>query len=279
MVLNHSYLGVSVLVICLIAGCDSVPSPVDETNDRPPLIEQFSISPQTVVFALLDEESITGDSVNISLSINAQVQITGSQVSKIDYAILSPDTLGQPIRTGSLAFAQNGRYIARVNLTLNAFEVKSYPVIIYVIDANNQLGGEARTMLDYARSFEPISPPVIEKLNIPSTIQRPASGQPSRLATFEVEVSDPEGLNDIESVEFWNITTPSSRLLLCDDGNQHRCGNSEESGDAQARDGIYTRTVFILGTNDLGVNTFVFEATDRSGLRSEQVLHTIEIIE
>jgi len=277
--LNKSSSFTIFLVIAFIAGCDSIPSPMTEIGDRSPLIEQFSISPRRVVYALLDESSIVGDSVKVSLSISAQVQTFGTEVARVDYAILSPDTLGQPIQIGSLAFAQNGRYRLSVPLTLFAFEVKSYPVLVYVIDTNNQLGGEARTTLDYARSFEPQSPPVIEKLTIPVTIQRPASGQPAKVEKFQVEVSDPDGINEIELVEFWNIATPSRRLLLCDDGNQHPCDNSEESGDSQAGDGIYTRLVFILSSNALGENTFAFEAIDRSGLKSEQVLHTVEIIE
>ncbi len=268
-----------ILVTCFIAGCDSVPSPLNETDDRPPLIEQFSISPRRVVYALLDESSIVGDSVTLSLSINTQVQTSGTDIARIDYAILSPDIRRDPIGVGSLVAAQNGRYRGRVNLTLNAFEVQSYPVIIYVIDTNNQLGGEARTTLDYARSFEPKSPPVINTLTIPMTIQRPSAGQPPKVESFQVEVSDPDGINDVEMVEFWNIDKPTDRVLLCDDGNQHPCGNSDESGDSQAGDGIYTRLIFILSSNALGVNTFVFEAIDRSGLRSEQVRYNVEIIQ
>jgi len=274
---KQSFLIIPLLLITLLSACDSVQQSSPDPLDQPPLIEQFSISPQRVVYALLDESAIAGDSVLVSLSISAQVQTSGTEVALISYAILSPDTLGQPIRSGSLAYAQNGQYTARVNFAIHAFEVKSYPVLIYVTDDHNRLGGEARTSLEYARFFEPQSPPVIENLIIPETFQRPSPGQPPRMLLMLAEVSDPDGLNDLETVMFWNENRPSERIIMCDDGNQHPCGNNEQSGDEQAKDGTYARIVFITSGNALVSNTFVFEAVDRSGLRSEPVRHSLEI--
>lgn len=275
--MNRSLFSISLLLIAFLSACDSVQQSSPDPLEGAPLIEQFSISPQRVIYALLDESAIDGDSVRVSLSINAQVQTYGTEVPLVSYAILSPDTLGQPIRSGSLAYSQNGRFTARVNFAISAFEVQSYPVLIYVTDHHQRLGGEARTSLEYARFFEPQSPPVIDKLIVPETFQRPSPGQPPRRLTIAAEVSDPDGLNDLESVEFWNEARPSERFIMCDDGNQHPCGNSPDSGDELARDGIYSRTIFILAGNALGLNTFVFEAVDRSGLRSAHVKHTLEL--
>jgi hypothetical protein len=44
-----------------------------------------------------------------------------------------------------------------------------------------------------------------------------------------------------------------------------------------AGDGRYTRTVFLLSTNQAGTNTFAFQATDRSGLVSEVVTRDIVV--
>ena len=267
------------LVIACIASCDSVPGSLPVAPEQPPKIEEFAIAPQRVVYALLDDSAIDGDSVKITLRLTATVKALKSRVAQVSYAVLSPDTTGDPVRIGTLSPAQNNRYAGDVNVTLSALDVQAYPVIVYVVDTNNRLGGEARTALEYVRSFEVGSPPVIETLTIPDRIQRPAAGQPARSLVFIAEVSDPDGLSNVELVEFWNISSPDSRILLCDDGNQRPCGRNAESGDAQAGDGLFTRRVFITSNNDLGVNTFRFEATDRAGLRSQQVSHTVEIFE
>lgn len=266
-------------MIVLGASCDSLPDSQPSILEQLPQIEEFSISPQRVVYDLLSESFIDGDNVNISLSLAATIQTSESQVDLVAYAILSPDSTREPLYSGVLTLTQNNRYVAQVNITLNAFDVQTYPVIVYVIDDNNRLGGEARTALEYRRSFDPGSPPVIENLMIPDRIQRPASGEPARALVFIAEVSDPDGLTNVGLVEFWNIATPTRRILLCDDGGKHPCGSSENSGDVETGDGLYTRRVFIDHSNSLGVNTFTFEAIDLAGLRSEKINYTVEIFE
>ncbi len=259
--------------------CDSVPDFSPDTQEQPPKIEAFTIDPQVVVYALLDDSSIKEDSVIVTLNMSVLIQASRNPGTQVYYAILSPDTTGQPIRTGDLTLVQNGDYRGEIELTLSALDVQTYPILVYVVDANNRLGGEARTALEFVRSFEPGSPPVIENVFIPERIQRPSAGQPARSLTFIIEVSDPDGLTDIALVEYWNISSPEIRYLLCDDGNLRPCGTSPQSGDAEAGDGLFTRRNFIGSNNSLGLNTITFEATDRAGLRSQQVSHTVEIYE
>ena len=265
-------------LIVTVGACDSVPGP-SSVDQRPPQIEAFSLAPQRIVYALLDEEAIDGDSVTVELNLTVTVQASDVPVAQVTYAILSPDTTAAPIHTGVLPRSATNIYSGTVDVTLSALEVQTYPVVVYVADANNRLGGEARSSVIYVRSFEPGSPPVIENLPIPATIQRPASGEPARSLSFVAEVSDADGLSDIEQVEFWNETSPGTKFVLCDDGGRRSCGSSAESGDLTAGDGLFTRRVFIASDNALGTNTFVFEAIDRAGLRSQQVHHTVEIIE
>ena len=277
--LTRSHRLIFLLFIVYGAACDSVPDSLLETSERLPQITEFSITPQRVDFAFLDQSTIEGDSVHISLDMMVEVVSLGSPLAQVSYAILSTDTTGVPLRTGSLSSKGDGIHTGRANITLSALDVESYPVLVYAIDANNRLGGEARTALEYVRTFEPSFPPVIEELIIPERIQRPAAGEPAQSLIFIAEVSDPDGLNNVRTVEFWNESDPDTRYPLCDDGNLSPCGSSIESGDVEAGDGLYTRTVFILSSNSLGFNTFIFEAIDRAGLRSQQVSHTVEIYE
>ena len=276
--LRHIKYHIVLFLIVAVGACDSVPgpSPVDQ---RPPQIETFSLAPQRIVYALLDEEAFDGDSVTVALNLTVTVQTSDTPVAQVAYAIISPDTTVALIQAGILRRSATNIYSGTVNVTLSALEVQSYPVLVYVTDTDNRLGGEARSSVTYVRSFEPGSPPVIENLPIPATIQRPGAGEPARSLLLVAEVSDVDGLNDIEQVEFWNETLPEIRFLLCDDGGRRTCGSSAESGDVTAGDGLFTRRVYITSDRTLGANTFVFEATDRAGLRSQQVRHTMEVIE
>ena len=276
--LKHTNHLIFLFLVVTAGACDSVPGP-SSVDQRPPQIEAFSLTPQRIVYALLDEEAIDGDSVTVKLNLAVRVQASDIPVAQVTYAFLSPDTTAAPIHAGVLPRSATNIYAGTVDVTLSALEIQSYPVVVYVTDTNNRLGGEARSSVTYVRSFEPGSPPVIENLPIPTTIQRPASGEPARSLSFVAEVSDADGLSDIEQVEFWNETSPGARFLLCDDGGRRTCGSSAESGDVTAGDGLFTRRVFIASDNALGTNTFVFEAIDRAGLRSQQVRHTVEIIE
>ena len=94
---------------------------------------------------------------------------------------------------------------------------------------------------------------------------------------FVAVVSDPDGLANVQKVEFWNVNTPTQRLLLCDDGGGQPCGSSPDSGDETAGDGRYTLTVFVASTNNPGVNTFAFQATDRAGLTSNVIEKEITV--
>lgn len=276
--LKHTNHFIFLFLIVTASACDSVPGP-SSIDQRPPQIEAFSLAPQRIVYALLDEEAIDGDSVTVELNLVVTIQASDIQVAQVTYAILSPDTTAAPIHAGVLPRSAPNIYSGTVNATISALEVTSYPVLVYVTDTDNRLGGEARSSVAYVRSFEPGSPPVIENLPIPATIQRPDAGQPARSLSFVAEVSDVDGLNDVELVEFWNETSPGRRILLCDDGGRRTCGSSAESGDVTAGDGLFTRRVFIASDNGLGTNTFVFEAIDRAGLRSQHVRHTVEVIE
>ncbi len=277
--MTHTHRLTFLLLIVYGTACDSVPDSLPEISERVPQIVEFSITPQRVDYGFLDQSAIEGDSVHITIKLIVEVASPGSPVAQVSYAILSTDTTGTPLRTGSFASRGDNIHTSTVNVTLSALDAQDYPVLVYAIDTKNRLGGEARTTLEYVRTFEPSFPPVIEKLTIPERIQRPAASAPRRSLTFIAEVSDPDGLQNVRTVEFWNESDPGTRFPLCDDGNLSPCGLSTESGDAEAGDGLYTRTVFISNSNSLGFNTFIFEAIDRAGLRSQQVSHTLEIYE
>ena len=257
-------------------GCDSTPGPAP-LNVYPPVLQDFSFTPRRVVHALLDEDQIFGDSVRISLTIQVSVQTHQVPVESVHFVVRKPETRSDPLVTGTLATTGGTDYSQTVPLTLSALDLTTYTVMVYAVDAAKNVSGEARGALEYVRVFEPGSPPVLVELIIPDSLQRPAAGSPAKSLSFVARVSDPDGLQDIERVDFWNANAAGTRIVMCDDGGLRPCGASESSGDVAAGDGLYTRRVFISSENALGANTLVFEAIDRAGLRSPQLSHTIII--
>jgi hypothetical protein len=108
-------------------------------------------------------------------------------------------------------------------------------------------------------------PPQFVALNVPLTITRPATG--STLVTFAARVTDRNGLSDIDSVYFRNMsaTTPVPFLLYDD-------GNIAAHGDSVANDGSYASILQISSSNTPGAKQFRFSVTDRMGDRADTTL-------
>lgn len=266
----------SAIILVCMAACDMAPGP-EPTTSRQIRLQDFSMTPQRLVYALLPAEQITGDSILVTLTIS--VTALGGEGVSVRYVVQTPESSLDPLGSGDMAAAGQGRHTATVNVTISALDVRTYTVLVYAVDNRERIVSEVRGQLEYVRVFEPGSPPVIDSLDVPATIQRPAEGQPSRSLSLVAIVSDADGLTDIETVEFWNKNTPSAKIAMCDRGGIRPCGGSAESGDLIAGDGRFTRRVFIASTNALGVNTLVFQATDRAGLKSGTIETNVEIVQ
>ena len=269
--------GVLTILLLSLASCDSAPGP-EPTGTAPPVLSDFSLRPQRLVYALLPPQQIVGDSVAVPLEIAVTVSGPGTSVGEVRYVVQSPQSLLEPIHSGSLKAEGSNRYSASLTLMISALEVRTYTIVVYAVGRAGRIGGEIRARLEYVRSFEPGSPPMIDELLVPDTVQRPVLGQPAKTLLLAADVSDPDGLPEVEKVEFWNVETPGSRFLLCDDGPQRACGASHESGDEVGGDGRFTRLVFVESTNATGVTTLHFQATDRAGLQSEAKEKSIVIV-
>jgi hypothetical protein len=106
------------------------------------------------------------------------------------------------------------------------------------------------------------SAPRFVSLAVPSTIQRPATG--SSPVTFAATVEDANGLADIDSVYFRNMSSTNKTLLrMYDDGNLAL------HGDSVASDGTYALLLSISASNTPGTQEFRFTVVDKAGARSE----------
>ena len=265
-----------ILLAIVVASCDSAPGPVP-AEQRPPTLDGFAYAPQRVVYALLDDSAIVGDSIRVTVDMAVTAQGADAPIDRVEYTVFSSDL--EILATGTLDLSSGSRYTGAAALTLSALDVQTYTLLVYAVDTTERLSGEARGTITYVRVFEAGTAPVLEALDIPDTLERPAAGEPARSLSFIAQVSDADGLTDVELVEFWNASSPGSRFVMCDDGNRRPCGSSDESGDQTAGDGWFTRRVFITSDNALGANTFEFQAVDRAGLRSNVLQHTVVIVE
>jgi hypothetical protein len=106
------------------------------------------------------------------------------------------------------------------------------------------------------------SMPTFTSFNVPTTIQRPASG--SNLVSFIVGVQDANGLSDIDSVYFRNMSSTSATIILMYDD-----GDKTLHGDSLASDGRFSRILSIDASTSTGIKQFKFSVTDRLGARSD----------
>ena len=102
--------------------------------------------------------------------------------------------------------------------------------------------------------------PRIMNVDVPDSIQRPASG--TRLMPFRMTVSDTDGLGDIDTVTFVNTSSSNPLAFTMFDS-----GDLSLHGDLIANDGIYSRIVSIDAPTTTGVKVFHFEVVDKSGAR------------
>lgn len=118
-------------------------------------------------------------------------------------------------------------------------------------------------------------PPMISNLIMPDTVQLGGT------ILFTVEVSDSNGLNDVESV-FYEAYNPDGIKIINTQGISEfpmfDDGNTQENGDVTAGDGIYTVVLTFPVSAQLGLWRFEFLARDRSKTISNKIIHNIVVL-
>ncbi|MBN8588432.1 MAG: hypothetical protein J0L94_08925 [Rhodothermia bacterium] len=249
------------------ASCDEAPGLTSLTG-RPPVLTNFQYTPQAANLSGLPASQIEGDNVRIPISLQISVSdADNSGLEAISYGIYAPGQSVTPLIKG--AFTGNaGLYNATPSLLIPKGAVGDYTIRVQAIDRSGLTSNMVIGTFSYAASG---SPPVLAAVEMPATIKRPAAGQAANKAAIVVTVSDPDGLSNIQRVVL--RTQSGAELLLLDDGQK-----SGLSGDETAGDGKFTIIIEVRSTNALGVNTFDFQAFDRTGLASNVIKKTIEVI-
>ena len=154
------------------------------------------------------------------------------------------------------ALAGDGIYSTRMWLA----PLTSIQEVVFEYQAFDKRGQQSNVVHRQASN----DPPHFVRLSIPATIQHPSSG--TTFVSFFATVADNNGLDDIDSVYFRNLSsaTPTS-LLMYDDGDL------VVHGDSVAHDATYSRIVSIDASTATGIRQFQFSVTDRAGARADTV--------
>lgn len=243
-------------LLLLLAACDAAPG-VAPADNAPPLLSDLVYTPTEVVRGDREE-----DRIPVALEMSVAASDPEGALAEVGFTVQSPLPGRAALAAGRLSANGSGRYTGTAAFELPAGEVGLYTVRVYAVDDAGQMGNELRGSIRFNAVGRP---PVITQVDAPDRIQRPAPGQPAKLLRIQVHVTDPDGLNSINRVVFWNVDHPGTVFPLADDGRPNA------SGDETAGDGIYTITARIESTNRAETNTFAFQAEDRAGLKSAVV--------
>jgi hypothetical protein len=254
-----------------LAGCDTAPL-ATEGQMRPPRVSELAFSPGLIEIDGLPPSAREGESVRVSISVSAAASDPDGDLDAVSFVIQAPVASSEPVAAGVLSASGGGRYATEAEVLFPAALTGEYVLIVYAADDQGLLGNEVRGVIELTASG---NPPVIDSVDMPDRVQRPAAGQPAVPIAMVAAVSDPDGLANVARVEV--RVNGGSPLLLCDDGGQGACNAGFASGDVTAGDGLFTLTIQVDSSNSPGQSTLEFVAVDRSGLSSDPVTRVLTI--
>ncbi|MDQ7064128.1 MAG: hypothetical protein Q9P90_07760 [candidate division KSB1 bacterium] len=205
-----------------------------------------------------------------------------ADIAEIQYAVYAPGRAttsiqGQLLDDGNNddGVAGNGTYGAIFASDAFGVERGVYSIVLRAIDKEGNRS-PGRVVIFVVQTRLQNLPPEIVSISVPDTVSRSQTGP----FVITCTVTDPNGLGDIARVYFNSYFpdgTPSSGnpFLMRDDGKKDQNG----LGDAVAGDGVYSLTIGIGNTSTLGTFRFEFQAEDKSGQKSEIVVHRITVVE
>ncbi len=252
------------LLLVGLASCDSAPGPSDGLS-VPPSVSGFSYTPRSINVLETPPSQFSGENVRVLFTVGVDAVDSDGAISEVVLVLRSPTVDAEPVLTQRLNGSGNGPYQLIREVELPRGETGNYTLLVYAVDDEGQLSNLVRGTFTLENRGEP---PVIEAVEAPDTVQRPAAGEQTLVEIVAV-VSDPDGLANISRVVLWNTAAPADRFDLFDDGIN--------GGDETAGDGRYTITVQVASDNVPGPRVFAFQAIDRAGFESNVVEKTITI--
>jgi len=255
-------------LICL-SSCDTALTPKDY-NDIDSYLTELSISPANISFdPLIDGQKDT--------TVTFDISITGNNFDDDMVPYYSIFLLGEdlPSFQGNMAVNQSSltTFVAAVSIPTNTIEFETYTILVTpTIEGNNSNYAQAVVR----QTGVPINAPEILEVNNPEEVEIP-SGSNTTTVLFTAKVQDIDGQSNIDKV-FLNFRNIDGSILsdtpfeMLDDGNN-------ASGDLVASDSVFTSTFVINSSNTPNNRTALYWAIDQSGLSSDTLETTFNIVD
>jgi hypothetical protein len=270
------------LTALLFTSCErSVDAPADRDLTRP-YLHDLQIYPESFNTDTILVNGGTHPQDILTLSFNCVViadRAAGSPAPTVRYTVGLPadesvfaEGLLKDDGTNPDLSANDGIFAGTVTFPIERVDIGKFEVAVDGYYDAASPSNIVRHAIDVFRSSQP---PVIAGLSAPDTVVLPGSGQ-VLLLLITLEASDPDGLGDLREVFFRNLDSPSDttrKFILLDDG--HVTG---VSGDSVANDGTFSIIVQLPYGTPASTYRFLFEATDRSGLASNTILHPLTVL-
>ena len=270
MTLFPNYIFIVICALC-VAACDTAPG-VEDLSDTPPQIHPASsfVAPRALdIVPLTVKDGFVESSLTVSVSFSDADRDVSTLFVVVQSSIAGEDPIGE-LETN---VSGNGEATFQVPLRIPEGAAGVYQVVAFASDTRGAISNQVFGTFEVLAGNEP---PVIIQIDIPDTITRPAAGQPAISVPMVVQVSDPDGLQNVQKVEVQ--VNGAVSLQLCDDGGVGTCNAGfGVSGDVTANDGAFTLTIQLDANNAPGDNFFAFVVEDRAGLRSDVQTRTITV--
>lgn len=271
-----------ILAAALLGGCErSVDAPLDTALDRP-YLHDLQIYPESFNTDTILVDGGSDPQDLLTLSFNCIViadPAPGATAPTLTYAVTLPaeeelfaegrlrdDGVNPDLSAG------DGIYGATVSFTIRRVDIGNFEIAVSGYQSPGSPSNTVRRTVVVGRSSRA---PVISDLAAPDSVVLPGPGEAS-LILMTIAAADSDGLGDIAEVYFRNLDSPSDttkKFFLYDDG--HVTG---VSGDSVANDGIFSIIVQLPYGTPAATYRFLFQATDRSALSSNGILHPLTVL-
>jgi hypothetical protein len=250
--------------------------------NSPPAINQIfapdslSFMDENIIFSITVSDS---DGIEDIVRAYFQSEKTDNGVIRYEQDLFND---GDFENNGDLV-AGDSTFSARITKSLLVAKKGIYNLIFHVEDlSETQNVTEAKHQI-YIENFESR----FIEINTPNELAIPTEPDQQIRELITVEVSDPEGLTDIDSVYFFSLK-PDSTLaqgglpfIMVDNGLPFNPNGNVflETGDEEYGDGIYSLSIFSDFSSNPGEYTFLFYIRDRAGNLTGPVERKIQLTE
>ena len=256
------------LLAFLLFSCDSIPDNIVESVEPEVAYNVESIeAPNEFVFNRSDSLinfKITLTKLNGDFKV--YFNIINPNGDKLFPGYLELNKYTELTSSNSIEFS--GEYPLSSNDLIGAY------TIVFYADGNS---GQKLIIANHYFDYKVINyPPVIKNLVMTDSIDRGSS------FVFYLNAEDKNGIEDIKYVYFYLFRPDGSQVTANSNNGDKRFpmfddGNSAQSGDMKAGDGIYSLKNSFADTAPTGTWRFEFEAVDQSDSLSNKISHNLEV--